>query len=284
MKNSPFVLVLLFLFQNILLCQVYNEKDVKICESKFKIAENTDLKLKPIGEVVARIGESFTGTDYQAFALEREGEEKLVVDLTGLDCTTFIENALVFARLIKKDSSSFESYIKELTYIRYRNGIINKYPSRLHYFSDWIYDNVKKKVVKDVTKELGGEPVKFELNFMSMHPELYKHLKENPSYIPVIKAQEEAINTRAHYYIPKNKVKSIEGDLKEGDIIAFTTSVKGLDIGHTGIAVKGKDGRIHLLHEPQPNTKVHTTKETLSDYILNTKKHTGIIVLRVSEL
>jgi hypothetical protein len=238
MKICSFVSFILLLYQTILFCQVYNELDIKVCESKFKIAEKSNLKLKPIGEVLARIGESFTGTDYKAFALEREGEEKLVVDLTGLDCTTFIENALVFARLIKKDSSSFDSYIKELAYIRYRNGIINKYPSRLHYFSDWIYDNVKKNVVKDVTKELGGEPIKFEINFMSSHPELYKHLKGNPSFISVIKAQEEAINMRTHYYIPKNKVRTIEGELKEGDIIAFTTSVKGLDIGHAGIAVK----------------------------------------------
>ncbi|MDR3609535.1 MAG: DUF1460 domain-containing protein [Ignavibacteriaceae bacterium] len=271
---------ILLLFQTIIFCQVYKEADVKVCESKFKIAEKENLKVKPIGEVIARIGESFTGTDYRAFALEREGEEKLVVDLTGLDCTTFIENALVFARLIKKDSTSFDSYVRELTHIRYRNGIINKYPSRLHYFTDWIYDNVKKDVVEDITKDLGGEKVKFEINFMSTHPDLYKHLKGNPLFIPIIKAQEEAINTRTYYYIPKGKVKSIEGELRDGDIIAFTTTVSGLDVSHTGIAVKGKDGRIHLLHEPQPNMRVYTTKETLSDYIINSKKHTGIIVLR----
>ena len=274
----------LLLFQSILFCQIYKEMDVNICTSKFNFAEKNNLKLKPLGVIITNIGESFTGTEYKAFALEKEGEEKLVVDLSGLDCTTFIENVLSFARLIKKDSSSFNSFVNELTYIRYRNGVINKYPSRLHYFSDWIYDNVKKDVVKDITKELGGEPVKFDINFMSTHPNLYKHLKENSLFLPVIKAQEEAINTRTYYYIPKGKVKSIENKLREGDIIAFTTSVGGLDIGHTGIAVRGSDGRIHLLHAPQPNTRVNTTREPLSDYINIIKKHTGIIVLRASDL
>ena len=279
MKLLLFVSILLF-YQTFLLCQVYTEGDVEICRAKFKIAESTNLKSKPIGEVIAIIGESFTGTDYKVSALEKEGEEKLVVDLTGLDCSTFLENVLVFARLIKKDSTAFDNYLKELTYIRYRNGIVNSYTSRLHYFSDWIFDNVKKNVIKDVTKNLGGVAIKFQINFMSSHAALYKHLKENPSFVPVIQTQEDSINTRTYFYIPKDKVSSIEGKLWDGDIIAFTTSVKGLDIGHVGIAIKGKDGRMHLLHAPQPNTKVHITKVPLSNYILNLKKLTGIIVLR----
>src|ERR1035437_493061 len=279
MKLLLFVSILLF-YQTFLLCQVYTEGDVETCRAKFKIAESTNLKSKPIGEVIAIIGESFTGTDYKVSALEKEGEEKLVVDLTGLDCSTFLENVLVFARLIKKDSTAFDNYLKELTYIRYRNGIVNSYTSRLHYFSDWIFDNVKKNVIKDVTKNLGGVAIKFQINFMSSHAALYKHLKENPSFVPVIQTHEDSINTRTYFYIPKDKVSSIEGKLWDGDIIAFTTSVKGLDIGHVGIAIKGKDGRMHLLHAPQPNTKVHITKVPLSNYILNLKKLTGIIVLR----
>jgi Protein of unknown function (DUF1460) len=271
------------LYQTVLLCQVFTERDVEICRAKFKIAESTNLKSIPIGDVIVRIGESFTGTDYKAYTLETEGVEKLVVDLTGFDCTTFLENVLVFARLIKKDSTTFDNYIKELTYIRYRNGIIDSYPSRLHYFSDWIFDNVKKNVIKDITKNLDGVTVKFQINFMSSHPALYKHLKENPSFVPVIQTQEDSINARTYFYIPKDKVSSIEGKLWDGDIIAFTTSVKGLDIDHVGIAIKGKDGKIHLLHAPQPNTRVHITKDLLSDYILNLKKHTGIIVLRSLE-
>jgi hypothetical protein len=274
---------LLYFYQTVQLCQVFSGRDIEIYRAKFKLAESANLKSKPIGDIIGKIGESFIGTDYKAHTLETDGVEKLVVNLTGLDCTTFLENVLSFACLIKKDSTTIDNYYKELTYIRYRNGIINSYTSRLHYFSDWIFDNVEKKVIQDITKDLGGVPVKFQINFMSSHPSLYKHLKENPSFISIIQTQENSINNRTYFYIPKDKVKSVEGKLRNGDLIAFTTSVKGLDVSHVGIIVKGIDGTMHLLHAPQPNTKVQITKDQLSDYILNLNKDTGIIVLRALE-
>jgi hypothetical protein len=279
MKLVLFVSVLLF-YPTFVLSQVYCQKDIEICNSKFKIAENANLKMNNMGDIICSVGESFIGTDYKAYTLETEPKEKLVVNLTGLDCTTFLENVLAISRLVKKDSTSFDNFIKELTYIRYRNGIIDSYPSRLHYFSDWIYDNAGKNVIKDITEDLGGIAIKFQINFMSEHVNLYKHLKENPSFIPVIKKQEKSINNRSYFYIPKDNVSKIESKLSNGDIVAFTTYMNGLDIGHVGIAVDGKDGRIHLLHAPQPNTKVQITQEPLSDYISKLKKDTGIIVLR----
>jgi hypothetical protein len=277
------LLSVLYLSQNFLLCQIYTEKDIEICQAKFKLAENLNLKSKPIGNVIVSIGKSFIGTDYKAYTLESDGIEKLTVNLTELDCTTFLENILALSCLIKKDSTTFENFLKELTLIRYRGGVINTYTSRLHYFSDWIYDNVQKNIVEDITKNLGGVDISFHLNFMSGHPSLYKHLKENASFVPVIQTQEESINKRTYFYIPKIRVSSIEDKLKEGDLIAFTTSVKGLDISHVGIAIKQKDGRIYLLHAPQTDSKVQITKFPLSDYILNLNKDTGIIVLRVLE-
>jgi hypothetical protein len=153
----------------------------------------------------------------------------------------------------------------------------------LHYFSDWIFDNVKKNVIRDITKSLGGVPVSFQINYMSSHPYLYINLLENPSFIPIIKNQEDSINTRTYFYIPKDKVKSVEEKLKDGDLIAFTSSVKGLDVNHVGFVIKQKDGIVHLLHAPQPNTKVQITQDNLSDYILKLNKDTGIIVLRALE-
>jgi hypothetical protein len=282
MKLFLFVFLLYFC-QTYQLCQVFTERDVEICRAKFKLAESTNLKSKSIGDVIVKIGESFIGTDYKAHTLETNAEEKLVVNLTGLDCTTYLENVLAFARLIKKDSTSFINFQKELKYIRYRNGIINTYTSRLHYFSDWIFDNVKKNVIRDITKSLGGVPVSFQINYMSSHPYLYINLLENPSFIPIIKNQEDSINTRTYFYIPKDKVKSVEEKLKDGDLIAFTSSVKGLDVNHVGFVIKQKDGIVHLLHAPQPNTKVQITQDNLSDYILKLNKDTGIIVLRALE-
>jgi hypothetical protein len=283
MKMGLLLSAVLFL-HSLLYAQIYTEKDSEICASVFKYANSNNLKNKSTSDIIAYVGKSLLGTEYKAATLEREGEEALVINLKGLDCTTFLENAIVFARLIKRDSTTFNNYLRELAFIRYRGGELNGYPSRLHYFSDWIFDNIHKKVVYDVTKELGGIPIKFSVKFMSEHPVLYMHLKESPAFINVIKSQEDSISHRTYFYIPKDNVTLIEKDLHDGDIIAFTTSVKGLDIGHVGIAVRENDGRIHILHAPQPGTKVHITKEPLTEYIMNVKKHSGIIVLRAEEL
>ncbi|MEJ2494718.1 MAG: DUF1460 domain-containing protein [Ignavibacteriaceae bacterium] len=263
--------------------QIFSDKDVEICKSKFELAVSESLSTQPIGKVIVEIGKSFIGTDYEAHAIEKEGEEQLVINLTGLDCTTFLENVLVFARCIKKGKTSFEDYEKELTFIRYRNGIINKYPSRLHYFTDWIYNNVKKGVVKDVTKDIGGERLRLDLFFMSSHLEYYRQLKENPEFVPIIKKQEEEINKREYYFIPQNKIADIDDEIEDGDLLAFTSSIPGLDVNHVGIAIRMDDNRIHVLHAPEPGTKVQISELNLSDYVNKLEKDTGIIVLKPLE-
>ena len=271
---------------SILSAQVFSEKDVEICNSKFQLAINKELSEKPIGDVIVEIGKSFIGTDYLAHSLETDGDEQLVINLTGLDCTTFLENSLVLARCIKGGDTTFENYQNELQFIRYRGGLIEGYPSRLHYFSDWIYDNAAKGVVEDVTKEIGGKKIKFKLNFMSTHPESYKQLKSlqgGSDFIPIIKDQEKKISRREYYFIPKEEFSLSEKLVQNGDLIAITTTVEGLDIGHIGIAVKMDDGSIHLLHAPTENTKVQISEEPLSDYLMKYRRHSGVIVLRALE-
>jgi len=260
--------------------QVFSEEDVEICNAKFELAVNKNLAEKSIGDVIVEVGKSFLGTEYLSHGLERDRDEQLVINLTGLDCTTFLENALVLARCVKAGKTTFEDYINELQFIRYREGVIDQYPSRLHYFSDWIYDNVKKGIVDDVTEEIGGKKIKFKVNFMSTHPESYKQLKENPEFIPIIKRQEKQISCREYYFIPKAELKSKEELIDNGDLIAITTTVDGLDIGHIGIAVKMDNGRIHLLHAPTVDSKVQITEQPLSDYLMKYNRHSGVILLR----
>lgn len=279
MRKFFFSSVLLIVFMGSAKSQVYTQKDVDVCNKKFQLAVKEDLSSKPINDIIVDIGKSFIGTDYEAHTLEKEGTEQLVIHLTGLDCTTFLENVLTFAICIKKHKTSFEDYQNELIKIRYRNGKIDSYPSRLHYFSDWIYNNQKKGIVKDITKELGGVQIKFDLNFMSTHPDSYFKLKENPDFITVIKKQEEQISKRTYYYIPKEKVDSIDSEIKSGDLIAITTKIKGLDIGHVGIAVRMDDGKIHLLHAPIPGTRVQISDLPLSEYLSKLRNDSGIIVL-----
>ena len=287
-EESPSALGILAIVLTLLVslnlnAQIFSEKDVAICNSKFELAISKSLAEKPLNEIIIEVGKSFIGTEYVAHAIEKDGEEQLVINLTGLDCTTFLESTFALARNIKSGKTDFEDYKSELTFIRYRDGKIDQYPSRLHYFSDWIYDNIKKSIIKDVTKEIGGEETIFNVSYMSSNPESYKHLKENPDFIPVINKQEDEINKRIYHYIPKSRVKSVENKIETGDLIAITSSVKGLDINHVGFAVKMENGRIHFLHAPLIGAKVQITPEPLDEYLMKIKRHTGIVVLRVIE-
>jgi len=287
-KSAFRIKVILILFSILFISaninsQICTKEDSKIYNQKISFAEQNELCKKPINEVVVEIGKTFLGTEYVAHTLETEGEEQLVINLAGLDCTTFLETSLALARSIKKGKTNFLDYQNELTYVRYRDGKMDKYPSRLHYFSDWIYNNQQKSIVKDITKEIGGKPIKFNVSFMSENPKYYKQLKENPEFIPVIKKQEEEINSREHFFIPEKDIEKIESKIQTGDLIALTTPEKGLDIGHIGIAVKMDNGRIHFLHAPLVGSKVQITETPLSDYVIKNKKRNGIIVLRVKE-
>ena len=280
-KIRYIILLSLIYFASTSFAQIYTDKDSIVLRRTLTFGQNR-LSTKPIGEVITAVGRSLLGTDYLAYGIEKEGEEQLVINLTGVDCTTFMESVLALSRTIKRGDTTFSGYAEELTLIRYRGGKIDRYPSRLHYFSDWIYDNEKKGIVEDITPASGGAPIMFNLNFMSEHPQYYKHLKDNPEFIPDIRAQEQAIYQRGYSYIPKLKVADVMDKINEGDIIAFTTSVEGLDIGHVGIAVKQGD-KIHLMHAPDVGQKVQISTKPLDEYVRSVKKHTGIIIIRPLE-
>lgn len=286
MRNYLLLLFLLLFSIEYWAQTIYTQKDVDVCNSKFQFSSEKNLSSLPINKIIIEIGRSFLGTDYVANSLEKEEEERLVINLTGLDCYTFLESSLVFARSIKKrktspkDRSEFEDFQKELINIRYRNGKLNKYPSRLHYFSDWIYDMNERGIGKDITKEIGGKLYIKKINFMSTHIDAYKQLKSNPKFVDEMVKIEEEISSRNYFYIPQEEISKLEEKIQSGDIIGITTNVEGLDIAHTGIAIRMDNGRIHLMHAPNEGYKVQITEKPLADYIKGNKKQTGIMVLR----
>jgi len=256
--------------------------DSVICAKTFRLAADQKWASLPIGDVIVEVGKSFLGNEYVAHTLEQPGEECLVVNLRGFDCVSFYENCVVFARCIKKGTTTFADYRRELQRIRYRGGIIDQYPSRLHYTSDYFFDNEKKGTWKVVTKEIGGEPFIKKVSFMSAHADSYKKLKENPEFLPVIEQQEEAINKRTMFFIPNARVAAAAPSIKNGDIIGITTNIEGMDVGHTGVAVwQGTD--LHFMHAPIAGARVQITDVPLAEYLKKVKKHTGIMVARVLE-
>ena len=279
--KKELMLVLFFIYVSSIFAQTsYKQKDVEICNSTFELAVSKELKSKPINEIIIELGKSFLGTDYKSHTIESKSKEKLVINLSGFDCYTFLESILALARNIKNDNTSFENYLKEIKRIRYRKGRMKNYPSRLHYFSDWIYDSGRRRIVKDVTKQIGGVSYNNKVHFMSMNPHLYPQLRKNPNFIEEMKIIEDIISNRDYFYIPQNKIKKLESGIKSGDIIGLTTGIKGLDIAHTGIAIRMDDGRIHLMHAPSEGKKVQISEKPLADYVKGNRRQTGIMVAR----
>ncbi len=251
-------------------------KDSSLFNSKMK--ELSQVKAQNLGDSLVFIGKSFLDTPYVEKTLEVGDTETLVVNLRGLDCTTFVENALAFTSMLKKEQADFGNFVKNLETIRYRNGVLDGYPSRLHYFTDWIRNNEQKGLVRDITSELGGREHKKAINFMGTHRDLYPFLKQDKNYNAILKAEAE-LAKESLCILAQDEIQSNEHLIQSGDIIALATSIKGLDVTHTGIAIREADGRIHLLHASISGS-VRITKEPLVDYLKNIKSNIGIIVAR----
>jgi hypothetical protein len=259
---------------------VYKPQDKQLWQKSASTLESE--KHLPLSKLIVRAGQQWLGTPYVAHTLERTDGEKLVVNLHEQDCTTFLENTLATAVSMKLQNPSFETYTDLLQQIRYRNGQIDGYPSRLHYFSEWLYENEKKGFLQVITKQLGGKPYIKPLNFMSSHRTAYAALKEDDNNYQQISKIEEVLNTRQYEFIPKAEVKSIENQLQDGDIIAITTGIQGLDVVHVGFA-KMHNNRIHLLHASLNEKKVVISSKPLAEYLLDNKSQSGIMVARVVE-
>lgn len=255
---------------------VYKPEDKELAEQKLKFfASKNDV---PIQELMVEIGLSFLDTKYVAATLENGLEEKMIINLRELDCTTFVENCLSLARTVKQGKTDFESYVAELERIRYRDGIRNQYPSRLHYFSEWIQNNSKRKIVTEAPN-FQGIKLNKTINYMSTHPQDYPVLKTNPELIPAIVLQEKEISATGFYYFPKNNPENLLKNLKHGDIIALTSVIDGVDINHVGIIIR-KTNQFHLLHAPLSGGKVLISDGPITDFIQPKSKNSGIIIAR----
>lgn len=231
----------------------------------------------------------FMGVSYVAHTLEvnATGQERLVVNTRELDCTTLVENVVALTLCAKNNERTYDAFKKYLVKLRYRQGAIKGYPSRLHYFTDWIEDNTKMGIVHEIQQSTvpfsAVQTVK--VNYMSRHPQSYQALKAHPEYVDEIARQEKSLTGRRYRYIPKSMVKNTKVMRKavhDGDIIAITCSKPGLDIAHLGFAVWRKDG-LHLLNASQIHKRVVEEPMTLAKYLGKHPSHTGIRIIRLND-
>ena len=277
MKRILVIIIGIVLVQGVTAQTTYQRADsVKICQLLGQANRETS---------VLWLARQFLGVPYVAHTLEVNDDERLVVNTRQLDCTTFVETVTALKMCAQTGKLSFADYQAVLRQLRYRQGRMAGYPSRLHYFTDWIRDKADMQLVTDVQQP--NPPFTavqtVNVNYMSTHPDAYKALKANAALIPEIRAQEQSLTGMKVRYIPKRLLRNsalLRKAVKDGDILAITCNKKGLDIAHLGFAVWRSDG-LHLLNASMIHKKVVEEPMTLYQYMQKHKTHTGIRVVRI---
>jgi hypothetical protein len=255
-----------------------SEDSLRVAET-FVWAAKTRADTLPFGDLVVAVGRRFLGAPYVAGSLDPAGPERLVVNLRAFDCVTFVESSLALARAIREGAApdDFGAFVRQLARIRYRDGG-HGYTDRLHYFSEWIAANTARGIVEDVTHELGGHVDARPIDFMTTHSGSYPQLADAGN-LEAVRGVERRLNTTLRYRLDEDEIAGAADGIRSGDVIAATSTVRGLDIAHTGLAIL-VDGRVHLMHAPLAGGVVEISEAPLSERIQRIGGQDGVMVAR----
>lgn len=255
---------------------------------------------QPINVLVAAIAQQFLGTEYVASTLEQEPEQ-LRIYLDQTDCILFVELSTCFALTVKgyrivqagdgiiynvnptpsveKADPSYELLCENIRNMRYRLGVVDGYASRVHYTSEWIFQNQTNGILREYSSELG---VTFpqEFYFMSTHQNIYRQLQGNDEETMKIRLVENHLTDQGpYYYIPQSLLRKPEviSQIHTGDIVTFVSKQgNGIDLAHVALAFEYQ-GKMHFIHASMRAMRVIIEEKTLADYATN-----GIRVCRLN--
>ena len=255
----------------------YTPQDVENFKAVMELLQ--PMKDAPMSEMVIATAKHFLGTPYVSYTLEIE-PEMLTVNTRETDCILFVEMCLAMSLTAKDDNPTFEKYCDNIRNLRYRNGVVNGYPSRLHYTSEWILQGEARGIFNDISKDLGGSPLDQEFYYMSEHPDSYKQLKDDPGAIVRIMDAEDNLDSFEYWYLPKAELPELIKGIKTGDIIGFNCATPGLDIAHVAYAYWEGDS-LTFIHASYGEKKVVINKTPLIEYTNGIKGHNGLRVVRL---
>jgi len=257
-----------------------SKSDSLLFEKIINLSQQRNWQNETISQIIIKVGSEFIGFPYIASTLDtNNSEEKLVMNLGKVDCTTFVEYVSAISICIKQNKTTLSDFQSQLIYLRYRSGSIDGYGSRLHYFTDWLLENQKKGMIDIVSNKIGTIPYEKKINFMSTHPQFYKQLSDT-TILNKIKASEINLSNQKLKLISKSDINTVESQIQDGDIIAFATSIEGLDVTHVAFAVR-KNGLLCILHASLNAKKVVFSSISLTEYLSNQPKTIGIFVGRI---
>lgn len=281
MKRYILLSVIILLFSPVFSQKkaVFISKDEAVFQKYQKYIHNYRSQSMEI--VLEKTAVFFLNAPYVASTLENTKGEQLVVNLREFDCVTYIETVIALSQTAKSDNFSFDEFINQLRNIRYRDGKVGDYSSRLHYTSDWVFDNEKMEFLENISYQLKGKKETKDIHFMSSNRKLYRQLKSNDYALRKIRLVEREINNRnGFYYVPSSTIRSVSSRIPHMTMIGFTTNIDGLDTTHTGFTY-WKNGKLTFIHASSTEKKVVIDRKKLADYCATRKNCTGVIVAKI---
>ena len=192
--QTLFLTILLTLFSTSPVCALTYQKtdSLRVVELLTKGSRQA-----PSENLMVFYARQFIGIPYVGKTLEVNPKEELAVNLRELDCTTLVENVVALVLTTRQGSTRFADFCKNLTKIRYRDGKLNGYPSRNHYFSEWIDSNERQGLATEIKGKANDsrgayypfvDTQKLDITYMSTHPSSYPMLKDDAQALKQIKA------------------------------------------------------------------------------------------------
>ena len=282
MKRVGLILLLFLATVSVIFAKqkpIYTQDDIVVFDKYVQYIE--PYRNKPMEDMLQATAEFFLESPYVANTLEA-ADETLIVNLREFDCTTFVENVIALSLAARGDELSFDAFVDELRKIRYRNGIIDDYSSRLHYTCDWVFENQRREIVENISRQLGGTKDVRKIHFMTSHREAYRQLASDEQMLQKMSLREKIINDRGgFYYLPKDRILSQSDNIPNMAMIAFVTSIDGLDVSHVAFAYR-QNGKLTFIHASSVAKKVIIQPATLSEYCASQKLCKGVMVMKIN--
>jgi hypothetical protein len=263
-------------------------------ESKFHAvvakAEREGWRKLPLPQRTMRVARELLGTPYVNYTLEVDDHvESPVVNFAGMDCWTFYENSLAVARMLRHKPAPYrpEDMLHMIEVERYRNGkCTGSYLSRMHHLEEVFHDNQRRGYAENITRRIPGSvPLRREIREMTVQWKAYRYLRSNPALIEPMGRIEAQVSKLPVHHVPKNKVRSIEHYLQDGDICAITTAYKFGYTSHVGL-IQREGNRAIFVHATSDRDKGRKTvvDRPITDYLYQNSKHAGIVICRPADL
>jgi hypothetical protein len=114
---------------------------------------------------------------------------------------------------------------------------------------------------------------------MTEHRQSYPALTSEPAF-QAIAGMQRRLDAVVRTFVPAARIPEIAPSIESGDVLAFATSIPGLDVTHAALACRDGTGTLRVLHAPLSGGVVEVTRSTLPEYVAAIRRATGVYIAR----